>query len=292
MTVLPSRTGAGGLSMPWVEEFGGFFDDAALFPPGNAPMATAVARHWEHLDAWYGPAVGTFVCPDRRWDELIGQLDGGGPVLDLSLVVGGGPESLAAGMARAQAHPRVRLRAVELPVTGSAPGGLEALLQTVAAAVPRAVTVYAEVGLGPGVHQAVQAVAQAGFRVKFRTGGTRADAFPDETRLAEGLVCAMRLRVPFKLTAGLHHAVRHTASGSGFEHHGFLNVLAAVAAAHDGADEETIASALACREPESVARWCTPHQRAVARAWFTSFGTCSIDEPLADLSALRLLGRN
>ncbi|KOU59482.1 hypothetical protein ADK57_33395 [Streptomyces sp. MMG1533] len=278
--------------MPWVKEFGGFFDDAALFPPGNAPMARAVARHWEHRAAWYGPVVGTFVCPDRRWDELIGQLDGEGPVLDLSLVVVDGPESLAAGMARAQAHPRVRLSTVELPVTGSAPGGLAALLQAVAAAVPRTVTVYAEVALGPGVHHAVQAVAQTGFRVKFRTGGTRADAFPDETRLTEGLVCALRLGVPFKLTAGLHHAVRHTGSGTGFEHHGFLNVMAAVAAAHDGADEETITSVLACRDPESVGRRCTPQQRAAARAWFTSFGTCSIDEPLTDLSALRLLGRD
>ncbi|WP_427167389.1 hypothetical protein ACQF4J_31965 [Streptomyces sp. C1-1] len=153
-------------------------------------------------------------------------------------------------------------------------------------------TVYAEVGLGPGVHQAVQAVARAGFRVKFRTGGTRADAFPDETRLTEGLMSAMRLRVPFKLTAGLHHAVRHTGPGTGFEHHGFLNVLAAVAAAHDGAGEEAVASVLACREPQSVARRCTPRRRAAARAWFTSFGTCSIDEPLADLSALRSVGRD
>lgn len=291
MTALPSGTGTGGLSMPWVEEFGGLFDDAALFPPGNAPMVAAVARHWEHRAAWYGPVVGTFVCPDRRWHDLVAQLDGEGPVLDLSLVVDG-PESLAPGVARAQAHPRVRLRAVELPVTGSPPGGLEALLQTFAAAVPRAVTVYAEVALGPGVRHAVQAVAQAGFRVKFRTGGTRADAFPDETRLTEGLVCALRLGVPFKLTAGLHHAVRHTGSGTGFEHHGFLNVMAAVAAAHDGADEETITSVLACREPGSVARRCTPHQRAAARAWFASFGTCSIDEPLADLSALRLVGKD
>lgn len=165
-------------------------------------------------------------------------------------------------------------------------------MQTIAAAVPRTVAVYAEVGLGPGVHQTVQAVAQAGFCVKFRTGGTRADSFPDETRLAAALVCALRLGVPFKLTAGLHHAVRHTGPGAGFEHHGFLNVMAAVAAAHEGAGEETVASVLACREPESVARRCTPHARAAARAWFTSFGTCSIDEPLADLSALRLVGRD
>ncbi|MFD8303992.1 hypothetical protein ACFV29_16840 [Streptomyces sp. NPDC059690] len=47
-----------------------------------------------------------------------------------------------------------------------------------------------------------------------------------------------------------------------------------------------------CREPQSVARRCTPRRRAAARAWFTSFGTCRIDEPLADLSALRLVGRD
>ncbi|WP_413797113.1 hypothetical protein [Streptomyces iranensis] len=278
--------------MPWIGEFGSLFDDAAIFPPGNAPVITALARHWEHRAAWYGPMVGTFVCDGRRGSELIGQLDAGGPVLDLSLVIGQDLESLATDVTRVRAHPRVRLVAVEMPVGHVDPAATGALLQKVATTVPRTATVYAEVVLGPGAHQSIQAVAEAGFRIKFRTGGTRADAFPDESTLAKGLVRAVRLRVPFKLTAGLHHAVRHTDPGTGFEHHGFLNVMAAVAAAHEGADEETVTSLLACREPDSVARSCTPARRVTARAWFTSFGTCSIDEPLADLVDLRLVERH
>ncbi|MFD8810015.1 hypothetical protein ACFV23_00550 [Streptomyces sp. NPDC059627] len=153
-------------------------------------------------------------------------------------------------------------------------------------------TVYAEVGLGDGVRRAVQAVARAGWRVKFRTGGTEPGAFPDEAALAHGLVQAVRAGVPFKLTAGLHHAVRHTDARTGFEHHGFLNAIAATAAARDGSDEHAVARVLADRAAENLRTLCTPPRVAAARSWFVSFGTCSIDDPVADLGALGLIGKD
>jgi len=44
--------------------------------------------------------------------------------------------------------------------------------------------------------------------------------------------------VPFKCTAGLHHAVHHTDPATGFVHHGFLNIVAATARAIVGGDVE------------------------------------------------------
>ena len=65
---------------------------------------------------------------------------------------------------------------------------------------------------------------------KFRTGGLAAELFPTPVELA-AVICACRDReLPFKLTAGLHHAMRHTDPETGFTHHGFLNVLAATCA--------------------------------------------------------------
>ena len=55
--------------------------------------------------------------------------------------------------------------------------------------------------------------------------------------------------MPFKCTAGLHHAVRHRAADTGFEHHGFLNVLLAVAAALTGEDAGEVAAELADPTP-------------------------------------------
>ena len=45
---------------------------------------------------------------------------------------------------------------------------------------------------------------------------------------------AVARSVPFKCTAGLHQAVRHTGATTGFEHHGYLNILLATARAVGG----------------------------------------------------------
>ncbi len=52
----------------------GLVDDAALFPPGNAPMDVALAEHAAHRSAWYADLVGPFLCPASRIDELAGAL--------------------------------------------------------------------------------------------------------------------------------------------------------------------------------------------------------------------------
>ena len=95
-----------------------------------------------------------------------------------------------------------------------------------------------------------------------------------------------------KCTAGLHSAVRHTDPATGFVHHGFLNVLLAVDALATGAPAaastdwltETDTGALVA----ALRAW--PADRATrARAAFTSFGTCSVTEPVDDLVRSSLL---
>ncbi|HJX44708.1 MAG TPA: hypothetical protein VJ352_13620, partial [Geodermatophilus sp.] len=60
------------------EGFAGLFDDAALFPPGDAPMGVAVPAHRE-LRARLGDLVGPFVVPAARLDELGAHLPDGEP---------------------------------------------------------------------------------------------------------------------------------------------------------------------------------------------------------------------
>jgi hypothetical protein len=133
-----------------------------------------------------------------------------------------------------------------------------------------------------------------GYRPKLRTGGVTRDAFPGEDVLAACLVAVAGRRMPFKCTAGLHHAVRQTASDTGFEHHGFLNVLLATGAAAAGADRGEVSAILAQREPADVGagiRALDSEMAADIRWLFTSFGTCSTDEPVADLVGMGLLSR-
>src|SRR5438132_1068788 len=89
-------------------------------------------------------------------------------------------------------------------------------------------------GDAPLAPAALDEVAAAEHRLKLRTGGLEARAFPASSTLAGWIDAALDRELPFKATAGLHRAVRHRAD-DGFDHHGFLNLLVATRLAFDGA---------------------------------------------------------
>ena len=117
--------------------------------------------------------------------------------------------------------------------------------------------------------------ALGGARAKIRTGG---DTFPSACDLAGFLVRAARARVPFKATAGLHHALPHPPM------HGYLNLFLAACQVWHGASE---ADALATLQSDSPRPDLTGEQIRQARAEFAiSFGSCSFEEPVAELERL------
>ena len=277
----------------------GMFDDASLFPPAATAMSAAVDGHVRHRDAWYSQLTGPFVCPETRLTQLRAALTAAGLAeIDLSLIVTGGAQAVVASLDAVSTDPRLRLRSVEVPTGLDAGAGQDlaaaAVADVVAAldAVPLAgaagyieipLTARGDDVLGPDDHR---------YRAKLRTGGQAATAFPDEPTLAAALVELADRRIPFKCTAGLHHAIRHVAADTGFEHHGFLNVLLAVAAAADGAAAEDVAAALARLDGGAVAAGLAgldPIDAERVRALLVSVGTCSTDEPVADLVALGLI---
>ena len=269
--------------------FAGLFDDAAIFPPGNTPMAEAVTRHLAWRASRRAPYVGPFVCPSTRWDELVACLPESVPI-SVSLTVPDGLDNVAAAVERATAAPPVDLASVEVPLVGAQPlGEAIAVLDDV---LPLRVTGYLELPTTPLDPAAYRVLADSRHHLKLRTGGTSAAAFPSEADLAQAIRCATRLRLRFKLTAGLHRAVRHDDPATGFEHHGFVNVVLATAAALAGRPTSSIASILAIRNSAAVAhavRRLSPETAHAVRRQFESFGTCSIAEPLDDLTALGLL---
>ncbi len=183
-----------------------------------------------------------------------------------------------------------------MPVTATDDAGRNPAvgdLEAVAAldeALPVGVHGYVELPLGrPDLASLLTRLGA--HRAKFRTGGDEPSDFPDEATLAAAIRACVDSRTPFKLTAGLHSAVRHRDPVTGFEHHGFLNVLVAVATAREDPDADA-AAILAERHGAGLARRAaalTPEDVHAVRALFTSFGTCEIDEPIADLTALGLL---
>ncbi|MGI9084350.1 MAG: hypothetical protein ACR2FE_03570 [Aeromicrobium sp.] len=250
--------------------FDRFFDDAAIFPPGNAGMDHAVRAHAAAVGSPLGRHVGPFVCSASRLTGLGDALSTAGiDSLDLALVTPVGSASAAIGAAHDD--PRLRLRAVE--VSGTQPGDP-------LPSVPEGTLLHVERPVRPPFDLPPDAA------LKLRTGGETPDAFPDESRLAAALAQGLR----FKLTAGLHGAVRHTDPETGFEHHGFLNVVLAVHAAMTGSDD--LVARLAERDASVVAAAVAgldEHARGMVRSRFLSFGTCSITDPIDDLRKLGLL---
>ena len=264
--------------------FDAFFDDAAVFPPGDLPLPQALPAHQRHRSAWYAPLVGSFVCPAARVDELTGPLA-------VSLTLPAGPDALPQALDRfARAAPGV-LAAVEVVLPEHLPAAEAVALLD--AHLPGQVTGFLEVPRGPRQDQALDALAGTRHRAKFRTGGLVPEAHPDERELADTILGAVGRGLAFKCTAGLHHAVRHT--DGALEQHGFLNVLLATDAALHGARPADLAAILAERVPSAVADRAAAAagdgRLARARASFLSFGTCSITDPVTDLTALGLVHR-
>ena len=272
------------------------FDDASLFPPASLALPDAVAGHLRHQQAWYHDMSGPFVCADAKITQLSAALTAASVAeMDIALVVPGGADGLDAAVDAVFTDPRLRLRAVEVPAdrqAASTEAAAAALIARLDGTPLAGATAFAEIPVAQLTADAVHALSEHRYLAKLRTGGVTAEAFPDEQTLARSLVLLADQRLAFKCTAGLHHAVRHRADDTGFEHHGFLNVLLAVVAALDGADVADVADVLADQDANRVASGIsklTPDAADDARSLFTSFGTCSTDEPVSDLVTLGLV---
>ena len=212
-------------------------------------MDEALAEDRRFRDGEDGWVVNRFVCPASKLLEL-------GPVeVPLSIVLDGEDESWARDR---------RVEAIE--TRGEAPRDV-------------AHEVFAEIP----VDADLRPLGDANVRAKVRCGGDRVPSVEELARFIRG---CRELDLPFKATAGLHHAVRTD------DQHGFLNLLAAAIFG----DEE---AALAEQDPEAFAlapdsfawrgRRAGVEEIARGRDFFVSFGSCSAQEPADDLRALGFL---
>jgi hypothetical protein len=267
--------------------FAGLIDDAAVFPPGSAPLPEAVKEHRRHRAARYAPMIGPLLVPASAVDALA-ELVGPEP-----LAIGVIGDTGVAGL-RVAAPEAVTIRQVEVAVAKRGEDPQPGLRELLALLGDRpGIHGYAEVPLTWGLLAALDALTEArgaGVPVaaKFRTGGLAAELFPTPIELA-AVVCACRDRaLPFKLTAGLHHAIRRVDPETGFVHHGFLNVLVATAQAAGGAEVAEVGETLAGTDPVPLIEAARRLLDADRPLWI-GFGSCSVAEPVADLTRLGLL---
>jgi hypothetical protein len=160
--------------------------------------------------------------------------------------------------------------------------------------------VYFELPWEMDISDALATIAGAEiYQVKFRTGGLKKEMYPTSEQLANAIKQAMDLEVPFKLTAGLHEPVAHLESSNGAQSHGFLNVFVAAAVAYH--DDASLRQMVEILDVQEESRWkfspggvylddlhFTSNSLDEVRGMFTSFGSCSVQEPLAGLNRLQV----
>lgn len=266
---------------PLADVIDGFIDDAAVFPPGNAPLDIAVDAHLARRHSPAGRYVGPLLVPVSAAAAVSAH-----PALaraaddPLDVVLISRPHTPAPSARDvASLGPSLRLAGVEL--------GWSPTWRTV---LDLGVPVAVEIPRPPGHSAALDDLAATpGVRAKFRTGATPQWPWPTELELAQVLQGCVDRGLSLKLTGGLHHAVR---ADHPDPQHGLVNVVVAVAATRAYSEVPSIESVLTIRDPGALVATVTELQPEAidgVRRTLAGFGCCEVTDPLRELAALDLI---
>lgn len=137
--------------------------------------------------------------------------------------------------------------------------------------------------------------------LKLRCGGLNQADFPSPEKIGFAVTECWKASVPLKATAGLHHPFRHLDDNIGTKMHGFINLfVAAVLSRQHDLPHAKVQEILQDEDPshfqfaENEFKWGdltaqTNEIKDARHSFFLSFGSCSFDEPRADLKSMNLL---
>ncbi|MDL5154716.1 hypothetical protein [Actinomycetospora termitidis] len=282
-------------------------DDAVLVSPGpRREMADVVGAHLEARGGEYGGLLGALVVPVSRLQEFVGELVKRRPAapvpvaLSVDTGLGGVPKALSLTSSRAAL---LTTGTIEMP----APHDVDSIwLERVTEFVPDEVVAVVEPRRPDADGSAdwidgVQRVVDHGCRPKLRCGGDRAGVFPGVTDVSRFLAVVAAAGRSFTASIGLQSAVRHVDPDTGFDHHGWLNLLVAVtrglrAAPDEGevTDEllDTVRDALDTTDAAALAREVAEVDERTAgqvRAHLSSLGSTAPADQGAEMARLGLV---
>lgn len=280
-------------------------DYAGLFPPAALAMVPAVANYARYRHRGHAWMLGRFVLPVARLDEFekaaLEHIDkGDGEPWHLSAL---GGSDVAAAVAAIKSFNARHQRAVidTLELKADSPQQIETARQH----LPDDLTTYFEIPSNHDPVTLVETIARFGVRAKIRTGGVTGNMIPAAADVARFLRRCDEAKIAFKATAGLHHAFRadyrltYEADSACATMYGFMNVYLAAAFLWAGISDAQMTAIL--QEPSARAfrfdrkgigwrdRWISTQQiEAARRRFIIAFGSCSFEEPVAELEAAGL----
>lgn len=280
-------------------------DYAGLFPPATLSLEETVRSYAAYRSGPHAWALGRLVVPAARLPELqtlIRSIDPGGrwPV---SVLAG---DDLNGG----RPGPHLDVTSVEVRFTGHGEPSKGAKpsrdTHDALAHIRESFDspVYVELPLSPDPRPLIRALAETGLRAKARTGGITPEAIPSGRDVLAFLAACLASGVPFKVTAGLHHAVRgsypltYEPGSACAMMHGFVNVFVATALLAEGTETSPLESLLDETDPgaftfeDDAVAWRDRRAGfaglAATRQYLTGFGSCSFEEPVEALQTLGL----
>lgn len=258
-------------------------------------MSDAVVEYAQHRTSQDSWALGRFVVPFPRWNDLMANFE----------AVAAAEESWPVSMLAAaldsericelaEHSTELRLESVETKATTIAD------LVSVKPMVARGLQVFVEPTRLSEFEEIAPGLRRAGAAAKIRTGGVTTEAFPTAEQILSFMKTCRKVGLRFKATAGLHHAVRgayrltYEPSPPMGEMFGFLNVALGAAFLLAGRPDSIVLGALTERSADAFSftndgamwrnNWLTAAELDAAHnEFFAGFGSCSFREPMAEI---------
>lgn len=282
-------------------------DYAGLYPPSGLSMSEAVLNYATYRNSNYAWMLGRFVVPASRLEEFVSFaadfVSKDSSRWRLAVVLDGNiDEDLTKVIDFNAANGEgIFCDSVETKAASAA------VIGTAAAALPAGVSAFFELALDDSLPDLVAEINLVGQQAKIRTGGITPEAFPRTQEIVKFVRTCLAANVSFKATAGLHHPIRcfrpltyEVDSVSGTMH-GFLNLFLMTGFAREGYRTSFLEDVM---EEEFEEVFTVEDQAIIWRNEYTlntfqieqlrkkgirSFGSCSFEEPIADLQRLAIL---
>lgn len=285
----------------------GIVDYAGLFPPSQISMPKAVANYAAYKNSRYKWMLGRFVVPAARLDEFMASakeyFNGEAQPWRLSVLATDDIYRTVQTLEDFNHAHRANVVADALEVKAETSHQIKEIHN----ALPTGLETYFEIPVGESLADLIATLAILGTRAKIRTGGVTEEAFPPVERITKFMRVCLAANVPFKATAGLHHALRcvkpltYEPDAPEGMMNGFLNVFLAAAFLRNGYQPRLINDLLRDRRADNFlfddngVLWRQEHflnslqiENLRLRSAI-SFGSCSFVEPVEDLQEIGLL---
>jgi len=286
----------------------GAIDYAGLFPPSQLSMSEAVINYALNRAGQHNWMLGRFVLPVARLSEFLDIAShyftsAGQRGWRLSVLAGENINDTIRQIANFNEQNSANVVIDSLEVKANTVSKIE----NTVSALPPNLTTYFEVGIGENFVDLVSTLAFRQQRAKIRTGGVVPEDFPKSAEVIKFVRACVGANVPFKATAGLHHPIRcyrpltYAADGPKGTMHGFLNLFLMTGFARKSFKPKRLEELME-EEFDEVFRFEEPRiswrdgnvldifdLQQLRLAGITSFGSCSFDEPVADLHSLGIL---